>query len=426
MKYQKEMEVKYRVDVFVAGGGAAGVAAAVSAARCGAKVFLAEREGCFGGVGTSGLVPSFAPFDDGVQFLATGIGREIRMAVSSETPIDAYWTPINTEELKREYDALLTESGAEFRFFTQLCDVICVDGRVDAVVLCSKNEMFAVEAKVYIDCTGDGTLCALAGNTVDIGDENGNVMASTLCSLWANIDPEKATDIGEQNAYIEQAYRDGVLSNCDKHLPGMFVKNCGVGGGNIGHLFDMNPLNDASVTCAMVQGRKSIAEYENYFKQYLSGFEAMFLCATGSIPGVRESRRIRCDYTLCVEDFLKRASFEDEIGRYCYPVDVHASDASQKAYDEYFKEYENFRYQAGESYGIPYRSLIPVDLQNVLVAGRCMGTDRKMQSSVRVMPGCFITGQAAGIAAALAMETGAVRKVDIQKLQEEIRKADKR
>ena len=116
MLYQTELSVKYDVDVFVAGGGAAGVAAAVSAARQGKSVFLAESTGCFGGLGTSGLVPAFAPFTDGVNTVCAGIGKEIRDAVSEE-PFDTYWTVIDAEKLKLVYDKLVTEAGVSFSFF---------------------------------------------------------------------------------------------------------------------------------------------------------------------------------------------------------------------------------------------------------------------------------------------------------------------
>ena len=422
MIYSKEIKEKYNVDVFIAGGGAAGVAAAVAASRQGKSVFLAENTGCFGGVGTSGLVPAFAPFGDGVNVLAAGIGYEIRQNVSKNIPLDSYWTKINAEELKREYDRIMTESGVKFSFFTTLCDVVTADDRIKYVVLSAKSGMFVVKAKIYIDCTGDGDLCAKGGGKVCVGDENGAVMPATLCSLWANIDAENYTDIGIQNEFIERAHKDGILTYEDRHLPGMFVHENGMGAGNIGHLFDLNPLDEASLTAGMVWGRKLAVEYENYYKKYLKGFENMYLCATGSIPGVRESRRVVCDYTLCADDFVKRADFEDEIGRYCYPVDIHVMNTSDEEFERFSAEYENLRYEAGESYGIPYRSLIPVSFSNVLVAGRCMGTDRSMQASVRVMPGCFITGQAAGVAAALATETGDVRAVDYIDLRAELKR----
>lgn len=413
MLYQKQLQQKYETDVFVAGGGAAGVAAAIAAARGGARVFLCESTGTFGGLGTTGLVPAFAPFCDGVHILAAGIGLEIRQNVSRQYPLETYWTPINTEELKREYDRIVTASGVQFSFFTTVYDVIAHDGRIDSVILGAKSGLFSVRAKVYIDCTGDGDLIAFAGGRYEQGDENGTVMPQTLCSLWANIDPARVLP-GAPNRMIEQAYADGVLSQEDRHLPGFFYHESGIGGGNIGHTFGIDPTDEVSLTEAMIRGRAQMLEYERYYKEYLrDGFEQMTLVSTAPVLGVRESRRVVCDYMLSVDDFVRRAVFDDEIGRYCYPIDIHVHNTDKSEYERFTKEYEKtYKYEHGESYGIPYRSLIPVSFENALVAGRCLGADRKMQASVRVMPGCFITGQAAGAAAALAAKAdGNVRAV---------------
>ena len=229
MDYIRQIKVKYETDIFVAGGGAAGIAASVAASRCGKKVFLAEATGCFGGLGTSGMVPAFAPFDDGVNVLADGIGFEIRKNVSKNYPLNSYWTTINTEELKREYDRIISEAGVEFSFFTTVYDVITDGSRIDTVILGSKSGLFAVKAKIYIDCTGDGDLCAYAGADFQMGDEQGVVMPQTLCSLWTCIDKSRVKHAA--NAFVEQAYKDGVLSNEDRHIPGFFYDVKGIGRG---------------------------------------------------------------------------------------------------------------------------------------------------------------------------------------------------
>ncbi len=413
MIYNREIKEKYEADVFVAGGGAAGVAAAVAAARGGADVFLAESAGAFGGLGTTGMVPAFAPFDDGVNTLASGIGMEIRRNVSKHVPLKTYWTSIDAEELKREYDRIVTEAGVRFSFFTTVYDVVTDGRRIESVILGSKSGLFSVKAKVFIDCTGDGDLIAFAGGEFLMGDENGTVMPSTLCSVWANIEKPRILP-GKENRFIEKAYADGVLKYEDRHLPGFFHREEGIGGGNIGHVFDVDPTDETSLTKAMLRGREYMLEYERYYKEYLKdGFENMTLVSTAPVLGVRESRRIKCDYMLSVDDFVSRAVFDDEIGRYCYPIDIHVKNTDETEYRRFEEEYtKNYKYKKGESYGIPYRSLIPVSFDNALTAGRCMGTDQKMQASIRVMPGCFITGQAAGAAAALARGDGAVRSVN--------------
>ena len=419
--YTRNIPLRHEVDVFVAGGGPSGVAAALAASRLGKKVFLAESQGVLGGAATAGLVPAFAPFDDGVNPLAAGIGLEIRKMVRKDVPVNTYWTPIQVEELKRAYDEVMGASNVDYSLFTTVVDVTATDGHIDYVLLSAKSGLFAVKAKVYVDCTGDGDLCAMAGGKFEMGDEEGQVMPSTLCSLWDNIDFARVTL--SDGAKLDEAFRDGVFTYQDRHLPGFFPvdKEKGVGGGNLGHTFGVNPVDERSLTKAVTWGRKSMLEYGRYYREYMPGYEKVNLLVTGTVLGVRESRRITCDYTLSGQDFLDRAVFEDEIGRYCYPVDIHVMKTGDDEYKRFLEEYQQkFRYGKGESYGIPYRSLVPVSLDNALVAGRCMGTDRQMQASIRVMPGCFITGQAAGAAAALAADAGETRKVAAPVLQEKL------
>jgi len=417
MIYQKELPVRLEADVVVAGGGASGVAAAVAAARMGKSVLLAEAGGALGGVGTSGLVPAFAPFDDGVNVLCGGIGMEIRRQVSVHVPTNTYWTPIDAEELKRTYDRIATDAGVKVLFFTTVCDVLAADGHIEGVVLTSKTGLYAVKAKVFVDCTGDGTLNALGGGAFEIGNEEGKTMPPTLCSQWAGVDRD-AYWSNNIPAQLEKAIGDGVFTYADRHLSGMFIREGGVAGGNIGHIFDNDPLDEESLTKAMMWGRASMLEYMRFYREYIRGCENVRLVGTGAMLGIRESRRTVCDYMLSVSDYIARADFADEIGRYCYPVDIHIMNTKTDEMERFRQEYENMRYQKGESYGIPYRSLTAASWDNLLTAGRCMGTDRQMEASIRVMPGCFITGEAAGTAAALAADHGTdVRGVDVALLQ---------
>lgn len=417
MIYQKELPVRLEADVVVAGGGASGVAAAVAAARMGKSVLLAEAGGALGGVGTTGMVPAFAPFDDGVNVLCGGIGMEIRRQVSAHVPTNTYWTPIDAEELKRTYDKVTTEAGVKVLFFTTVCDVLAKDGHIEGVVLTSKTGLYAVTAKVFVDCTGDGTLNALGGGAFEIGNEEGKTMPPTLCSQWAGVDKD-AYWSNNIPAQLEKAIEDGVFTYADRHLSGMFVREGGVAGGNIGHIFDNNPLDEESLTKAMMWGRASMLEYMRFYREYIRGCENVRLVGTGAMLGIRESRRTVCDYMLSVGDYIARADFADEIGRYCYPVDIHIMNTKTDEMERFRQEYENMRYEKGESYGIPYRSLTAASWDNLLTAGRCMGTDRQMEASIRVMPGCYITGEAAGTAAALAADHGTdVRGVDVVLLQ---------
>lgn len=428
VKLSREIEVRHSVDVFVAGGGPAGIAAALAAARQGRSVFLAEGSACFGGMGTAGLLPLFMPFGDKVNFYAGGIGREVydlmyERGATISAP-GAMAPTIRAEQLKRLYDDLIVESGIGFGLMTNLVGVETVDRRVTHAVCWGKSGFFAIEAAAFVDATGDGDLCAWAGAPYEKGDEQGRLMPGTLCSLWAQVDWQKvwATRRGGDESKLPEAIADGVFTVPDLHLPGMFPVGERIGGGNIGHLFGIDGTDERSLTEALLWGRKSLEEYERFYKGYYEGFEPMELMTTAALPGVRETRRIMGDYVLCLDDFSRRARFEDEIGRYSYPVDIHAATTDPEAQKQARWELDNLRHQPGESYGIPYRSLTPQGLDNVLVSGRCISSDRAIQSSVRVMPGCFITGQAAGVAAALVAEGKTdTRSLSVSELQGRLR-----
>jgi len=437
--FQRTISIRHEVDVFIAGGGPSGVAAALAATQQGAKVFLAEGQSYFGGMATAGLVPSFSKFSDGINFLAGGVGwkvyercRDRGVFGPDYNPNHRYRlgsNPIHAEGLKRVYDSLMVESGADFTFQTHLVAVNAGNGYVQCAICHSKSGLFAVKAHIYVDCTGDGDLATWAGAPFEKGDEQGNVQAGTLCSIWSGIDWKRVRAAGQygkwplgQDTKLKQAIADGVFTVKDSHLPGIWLNGRTQGGGNIGHAFGVDGTDERSITEALLRERKKLLEYEQYYKKYNTGFENMELAATGALLGIRETRRITGDYVMTFEDYKKRASFADEIGRYNNEVDIHASTADHEEQERMKKLLGSTGYKEGESYGIPYRVLTPRNIENVLVAGRCISTDRYVHGSIRVMPGCFITGQAAGAAAALAAERQtSTRGIDVKELQQRLK-----
>lgn len=435
-RFTREIPVRHVVDVCVAGGGPAGVAAAVAAAREGARVFLAEGQGCLGGMGTAGLVPGFMPFGDGVHTLAAGIGTEVlerMLAVCGRRPGDTTdyrlrgEYGIDAEALKRVYDDLVRDAGVAFAFFTHLIDAEREGDRLQTGLFWGKSGIFAVEAAVWIDATGDGDLAFLAGAPCEQGDAEGRMMPGTLCSRWTHVDFEQAVADGLRwghGAHVEQAWKDGVLPVCDKHLPGVWPVRGDLVGGNIGHTFGVDGTDERSLTRAMVEGRRQMVAYGDYYRRYLkSGFSRMELAVTGELPGIRETRRVMGDYVLILDDFLRRATFDDEIGRNNYAVDIHVMRPDDEAeFARFNREFNTLRMKPGESYGIPYRALTPRGLRNLLVAGRCISAAREMQASIRVMPCCFVTGQAAGVAAAMAAAAGDTRALAAGELRRRLRR----
>ena len=422
MRFEREIPIKYEVDVFVAGGGPAGIAAALGASRAGATVYLAGREQCFGGMATLALVPAFMRFSDGINFLAGGVGREIFDKLYGEgadyTPIEF---PIDTEKLKVIYDTMLSESDVIFSFENHIISIEKDGDDITHAIIMGKEQIFAVKAKIFIDSTGDGTIATWAGADYEKGDENGRMMPGSLCTLWGNIDWNRAiVELGKDpdNRRLNDAFADGVFTVQDPGLPGMWHREDDFGGGNIGHVFGVDGTDEDSITKGVIDARARMSEYRTYYRGYLEGYENTELLASGSVLGIRETRRIMCEYMMSDEDYFKGTDFDDEIGRYNYPIDVHSATIGEKA--KYPDVYEK-GYPKGKSYGISYKSLLPKKTTNILVSGRCIGAERHMLGSLRVMPGCFITGMAAGVAAAITLKNGAtLRTVNVTDIQCEL------
>jgi len=163
------------------------------------------------------------------------------------------------------------------------------------------------------------------------------------------------------------------------------------------------------MTRAMLECRRDLEEYRTFYKNYVPGCKDAVLMDTANFLGIRESRRVVCESTLTADRFYDQTVRDDEIGRYSYPIDIHPMTPDREGMADFDKAV-SCRHKDGESYGIPYGALVPKGIDNMLVAGRCIGTDRAMQASVRVIPGCYITGQAAGVAAAISAREGAAAR----------------
>jgi hypothetical protein len=404
---------------------------------------LIEATGMLGGMGTAGLVPWFCGYDDGKKIVARGLAERVRCALRDNTPHlkkamaqNPLAAPaINPELLKRIYDEMVTEAGARILFHSALCGVEkSAKQSPAAIVVANKAGLSAYRAKVYVDCTGDGDLAAWAGARFEKGDKAGGMQPATHCFLISNID-EKALARGarihfyDPNSPVWKAMGSPryplivELHSCNmKVAPRTF-------GFNTGHVFGVDNTDPANVSLALLQGRQMAAQYHDAFARYHPAFADSVMVATGSLLGVRETRRIMGDYVLTVRDYTARRSFHDEICRNAYGTDVHLSQKanerlSRKSIPE-LKEWNRKntkRLHPGESFGVPYRCLTPSGLKNVLVAGRCISTDRQANGSIRIMACCLNTGEAAGIAAAIAASGAAdVHAVDANSLRSKLK-----
>lgn len=420
--------MKQHYDIIVAGGGPSGVAAAVSASRCGADTLLVEQAGYLGGMATNAGIPAFCTFTDGQKLQVGGVGLEVLEAMKAQMWRSPFydekpgrdfnydWVPIDVEALKRVLDDVVQSSGCGLALHTTISEVRHSGRTVTAVRLATPSGIREVSAGQYIDCTGNALLVHGAGAECLCGDEQGRVQAATLCFQVANFDTERFLayaraegEGGPENGNLSKAsaraIADGNFPAGETHVGGIALTTPGTATLNFGHVFDFDPFTTEGMTRAELEGRKALPELLAFLRRYVPGAEQAQLIGSGPSIGVREGRRIVADYMLTRADYDARADFDDAIGYYSYPVDLHAAVRSEGAMSGH-GDYETSRYAPGERYGIPYRSLLPRDLDNVLAAGRTIGADRAVQASVRVMPACFLTGQAAGTAAALCVREG--------------------
>lgn len=443
MQYSCDLKKIYDVDVLVVGGGPAGFGAAVAAARNGAKTLLCERFGTLGGMATTGMVgPFMCSFDsDAKEQLSKGIFDELCVRaeekggaihpskVEAFTPYSSFYrrghnnvTPFLSPVLARVMDEMTTESGVQLLFDTQFIDCMVQNGRIDVAVLANKDGMIGVRPKVCIDCTGDADVAVKAGVETWYGNRDAGHTAQPT-SLFFEVDKiDREAYLEELNKHLDEL--DNNFRNCfswivDKAkengdwdlarnelgayetcIPGRFKINTT-------RMNGVDGTDAEEVSKALVEGRRQVEVVMNFIRKYIPGGEHAELLQVADALGVRETRHIVGRYELTEQDIIHRVEFEDSIMSYGYPIDVHATSGGGGIFtlvDKY--------------YNIPYRSLVPVGCNNLLVAGRCICGSSVAAGSFRCMSSCVTMGQAAGTAAALNKDgENAIGDIDIRQLQ---------
>ncbi len=420
--YQREIKKDKPYDLVIAGGGMAGSNAAIAASRLGAKVLLIESLGNLGGMATSGLVTAFDGMGDGEKMLVGGTMREIVETMYERGYMPDWQKPvvwrknllhptrIKPEGLKRLLEEMILEAGGEIRYFCKLIDVDADtdNKKVKGVIVSQIDGLHYIPAKTFIDGTGDALLCDFAGIPyLQAGRDTERIMPPTLCSLWSGINWGE-TDNAKK--YFDKAIADGHFSKPNVVKYSHFIMSYvgrSLGGLNGGHVFNTDSVDPESLSNAMIDGRKLAAEYESFLQKYVPGYKKVEIATTATLLGVRESRRIIGEYQLNFEDFKARRHFPDQIGVFNKEVDIHVYEPTKKEWNRKKEEREKTgRLQAGESYGIPYSTLVPKGWKNVWAAGRCISTDVKVHGSSRVMPSSSMMGQAAGTAAVQVINAG--------------------
>jgi ribulose 1,5-bisphosphate synthetase/thiazole synthase len=432
---EKRIKVRAKVDVLVCGGGPAGIGAAIAAARNGANTLLLENLGSLGGVGSNAIMNRLGPFHDQEKMIVGGIPMEILQRLvalkgaimprpviwSRETNNrPEYWAPFDPEILKFVLDRMTEEAGVKILFNARVVGTMVNDGRVSGVFIESKSGREAVRAKIVIDATGDGDVAAWAGAPYEKGrPEDGWTQPITVLYKVHNLDREKARSVlAEQREKIINVARARgediprfVTPGSDNFLRADETYY------NEDQIHGADGTNVEHVTKAWIEARKMIWQEFNFAKKYVPGYENAYVALTSSLLGVRETRRIMGEYVLNAEDVLTARKFPDAIYRYACYVDLHKvarPGTEESALAQRIPK-------PGSSYDIPYRSLVPKKIENLLVAGRCFSVTHEALASARPMPSCMAMGQAAGTAAAMCTDEGnSPRKMDVTALRKKL------
>lgn len=409
-------------DVAVIGGGFSGVAAALAAAREGCKVLIVEKGNAFGGAAVNCLVNPFMPYAaklDGEKVnLAAGLFQTIKSRLTERQATLTYTTSKNLieysfmeEELKFILNDMICEAGIDVLFHAYLCDAKKDGETVTAVTLATRSGLMDVTADYFIDATGDAQLAYLAGVPTVLGREtDGLCQPMTLCFRLGNVDVEKFwAGRKELNAKYKIALEKGEFINPRENVLSVKMPVPNVLHLNTTRVVKLDPTNPVDVSNAELIARKQVYEVYEFMKKNADGLENSFLMMTAPEIGVRESRKIVGEYVLTEEDLRAFTKFEDGIAACNYEIDIHSPEGTGTSH--YF-------FPVGEYYTIPYRSLIPKTVNNMLVAGRCISSDHGAQASYRIMPTVCCIGEAAGTAIGLAVKNhSGVRDISVPKLQ---------
>ena len=453
-KFTKPMDIslKCECDVVVVGGGPAGFCAAAAAARNGARTVLVEQNGYCGGMATGALVGPFMTSynKSGTRMIVRGMFEEVINRLVEQGgaihpkycraggPEAGYHfrghdhcAPFDPEILKRVIDEMLTEAGVKILYHTSFVEPVTEQNCMKGIIVSSKNGMESIWAKVVVDASGDADVAYRAGVPCMIGDgKKGTMQPATMFFRIGNVDSDRLTAEIEANKDRIDLYIDGVRHGAfhwkiqeakkngdfsiDRWVVGLYrgVKK-DEWSVNISRIGNVNGTDSESLSQAEVIGRQQVEEIFRFLKKYIPGCEDAVLLASGSTIGIRETRHIKGEAVFCAEDVLEGRIPDDVILLTSSSIDVHGTvgGAGTK-----YLTIEN-----GEWYGVPFRCLVPLNIEQLLVAGRSISATSEGAGAVRVMPPCMEMGHAAGVAAAMAVkEQCLVRNVNIKKLQAQL------
>lgn len=390
----RKIPVVYEVDVVVAGGGPAGIAAAIAAARNGAKTLLVERYGYLGGMMTGSWVTWFLGFGDGEKQVVRGLADEFVRRLgeagglvtarnkSGDVNSDA-------EVIKWLSIVMLEEAGAEMLLHSLVASAIVEDSVVKGIIVENKSGRQAILARVVVDATADGDVAHFAG--AETKTDNHDI---SLCLRIEGVNRQKFEEF-KKSHFNEYQKLLQTLKDKEGEEPTSTPRFSG-----------RSAIDVRDLTFMENDSRKRIMKSLTFMKKHVPGYENARVACTAPQLGVRESRKIVGEYVLTEEDILASRKFSDTIGR---------CGAHMKGYQLYDI--------VGLDYDIPYRCLVPNKVENLLAAGRCVSATHEAINTLRLIVPCMLTGEAAGTAAALAVAGKvAPRRVSVIELQNKLRK----
>lgn len=417
--FTKRIDKHYKTDVVVIGSGSSGAVAAITTALEGAKALLVERYGFMGGISTQALETFYGFYTPG-EVPKKVVGGVPDMVVDElmrrETALlrpNAYGAgqgiTYDPDTLKVVWETLAQDVGVNILYHTLVVNTLMDDERITGVIAVGKGGFISIETGIVIDASGDADIAAAAGVPYESA-EDGPVQSLTTTFRLLNVDVKRARRAKNDKLHalmadaIEQGY---ALPQRERSVHITLVG--GVMATNMTRVGEVDATNPEQLTPAEVAGRKQAMEYARFLTDMVAGYENAILAGFSNQIGVRESRRIFGEYRLTRDDVISARRFDDGIVQCGAPIEDHHAGIDTEW--EFLPE--------GSTYHIPYRSLVPQVVDNLLIVGRCLSAEHDAHASGRSMGQCIAMGQAAGTAAAIALETKLTpRAVPIDSLQE--------
>jgi 2-polyprenyl-6-methoxyphenol hydroxylase-like FAD-dependent oxidoreductase len=447
-KFSIDAPIAAEVDVLVCGGGPAGIGAALAAARQGSSTMLIEQQGYLGGVATGALIGTwFGSYSrDGEFQVIKGVFQEIvdrlvadGVAKPATNDLDggsahsgyAPWhrgtVPFEFEAAKRLFDRMMLEAGVKLRYFTSVMYPKVENGRITGVFVFSKNGVEFIKARVVVDATGDADVTCRAGCPMLIGlEEEGHtgwMSPGALAYVIEEVDAKafgdycKAGDfrfrelIGKLREQGEWPYEDNIFIAFEMPDPKRYYVKVNP----TIHKEGLDGTDTDALTSAIIEGRRIVFEQLEILRKHFPGFANARLTQTAPVVGVRVTRRIFGEYKVTVDDVRSGLHFDDTIALTGYHWDMQTPGSVEQRM--LHKVEVKLQYAA-----IPYRSIIPQGIDNLIAPGRAISADWDVLGPYRIMPAVIAMGQAAGVSAATAAESGvAMRDIDVTVLRDTLR-----